>query len=91
MFELRCAHAVAASYMLSNNTDGSSQERVAGGAPDGRAPGEGVEPDGRPRRVVHPEVEQEAAHGGDDQERRHRETLQPEGRHAVKACLQSCV
>jgi hypothetical protein len=53
------------------------------GAPDGGAPGEGVEPDCGARRIVHPEVEQEPPHGGDDHERRHRKPLEPEGRHAA--------
>lgn len=51
-------------------------------SPDGRAPLEG-QCKGRPRCIVHAEVEQEATHGGDDEEGGDRVLFQAQGRRAV--------
>lgn len=60
-----------------------SRCRKSKDSPDGGAPRECLEPDRGARCIVHPEVQQEAAHCGNDHEGRHRKALEPEGRHAA--------
>eukprot|EP00211_Chloroparvula_japonica_P006022 CAMPEP_0119120920 /NCGR_PEP_ID=MMETSP1310-20130426/1761_1 /TAXON_ID=464262 /ORGANISM="Genus nov. species nov., Strain RCC2339" /LENGTH=350 /DNA_ID=CAMNT_0007110437 /DNA_START=73 /DNA_END=1122 /DNA_ORIENTATION=- len=50
---------------------------------DVRAPAEG-QAQRRPHRVVHPEVQQEAPDGGDNEEGRHGEALEPQRGHRVR-------
>lgn len=67
---------------------GACSSALLGRSPDGGAPLELRQAQRRARGEVDSEVEQEAAHGGDDDEGRHGEALQVEGRHAVHGSKQ---
>ena len=53
-----------------------------GDVQDGRTPFK-FQAKGRPGGGVHPKVEEEAAHGGNDKEGRHGKALEAQRRHAV--------